>query len=119
MALRTYAEDANLTVFVSHCTYVRAKHNCYIFNKNYRKVLEVEDQLLCPVMQEQAGDDYDKLKTTFECFQEKLRQVTLQVKQRRMKNMRQLTLHDMRQKYYSTRYFVMLQFVTACTYIFV
>ena len=45
------------------------------------KVLEVEDQLLWPVLQEQAGDDYDKLKTTFECFQQKLRRVTLQVKQ--------------------------------------
>ena len=52
------------------------------------------DQLLFPVLQEQAGDDY-KLKTTFECFQQKLKRVTLQVKQKRIKNMRQLTLHDM------------------------
>ena len=95
MALRTYAGDAYLTVFVSHCTYVRTKHDCYVINKSYSKVLEVEDQLLCPVLQEQAGNDYDKLKTTFECFQQKLRRVTLQVKQKRMKNMRQLTLHDM------------------------
>jgi len=65
------------------------------FDQLYSKVLEVEDQLLCPVLQEQAGDDYDKLKTTFECFQQKLRRVTLQVKQKRMENMCQLTLHDM------------------------
>ena len=65
------------------------------FDQLYSKVLEVEDQLLCPVLQEQAWDDYDKLKTTFESFQQKLRQVTLRVKQKRMENMRQLTLHDM------------------------
>ena len=65
------------------------------FDQLYSKVLEVEDQLLCPVLQEQAGDDYDKIKTTFESFQQKLRQVTLRVKQKRIENMRQLTLHDM------------------------
>ena len=65
------------------------------FDQLYSKVLEVEDQLLCPVLQEEAGDDYDKIKTTFESFQQKLRQVTLRVKQKRMENMRQLTLHDM------------------------
>ena len=65
------------------------------FDQLYNQVLEVEDQLLCPVLQEQAGDDYDKIKTTFESFQQKLRQVTLRVKQKRMENMRQLTLHHM------------------------
>ena len=65
------------------------------FDQLYNKVLEIEDQLLCPVLQEQAGDDYDKIKTTFESFQQKLRQVTLRVKQKKMENMRQLTLHDM------------------------
>ena len=95
MALGTYAGGAYLTIIVSYCTYVRSKHDRHVINKNYSKVLEVEDQLLCPVMQEQAGDDYNKLKNTFECFQQKLRRVALQVKQKRMKNMRQLTLHDM------------------------
>ena len=47
------------------------------FDQLYNKVLEIEDQLLCPVLQEQAGDDYDKIKSTFESFQQKLRQVTL------------------------------------------
>ena len=65
------------------------------FDQLYSKVLEVEDQLLCPVLQEQAGDDYDKIKTTFERFQQKLRQVKLRVKQKSMENMRQLTLHGM------------------------
>ena len=65
------------------------------FDQLYSKVLEVEDQLLCPVLQEQAGDDYDTIKTTFDSFQQKLRQVALRVKQKRMENMRQLTLHDM------------------------
>ena len=65
------------------------------FDQLYSKVLEVEDQLLCPVLQEQAGDNYDKIKTTFESFQQKLRQVTMRVKQKRMENMHQLTLHDM------------------------
>ena len=46
------------------------------FDQLYSKVLEVEDQWLCPVLQEQVGDDYDKIKTTFESFQQKLRQVT-------------------------------------------
>ena len=58
------------------------------FDQLYCKVLEVKDHLLCPVLQEQAGDDYDKIKTTFESFQQKLRQVTLRVKQKRMENMR-------------------------------
>ena len=49
----------------------------HTFDQFYSEVLEVEDQLLCPVLQEQAGDDYDKLKTTFKCIQQKLRQVTL------------------------------------------
>ena len=65
------------------------------FDQLYNQVLEVEDQFLCPALQEQAGDDYDKIKSTFESFQQKLRQVTLRVKQKRMENMRQLTLHDM------------------------
>ena len=67
----------------------------YGFDQLYSKVLEVEDQLRYPVLQEQARDDYYKLNNTFECFQQKLRQVTLRVKQKRMKNICQLTLHGM------------------------
>ncbi|CAK8676851.1 unnamed protein product [Clavelina lepadiformis] len=45
------------------------------FEQLYNKVLEVEDQLLCPALQDQAGGAYDNLKSTFECFQRKLRQL--------------------------------------------
>ena len=38
------------------------------FDQLYSKVLEVEDQLLCPVLQEQAGNDYDKIKTHLRAF---------------------------------------------------
>ena len=66
MALRkpTYTGGAYryFTVFVSHCTYVHTRHDCYVINKNYSKMFKVEDCLLCPVLQEQAGDDYDKAK---------------------------------------------------------
>ena len=44
------------------------------------KVLEVEDQLLCPDMQHEAGIDHNKLKNSFEIFQRKLRQVVLEAK---------------------------------------
>ncbi|CAK8698196.1 unnamed protein product [Clavelina lepadiformis] len=65
------------------------------FEQLYNKVLEVEDQLLCPALQDQAGGAYNNLKSTFECFQRKLRQVTLEAKQKGMQNMHQMTLHDM------------------------
>ena len=38
------------------------------FDQLYSKVLKVEDQLLCPVLQEQAGNDYDKIKTHLRAF---------------------------------------------------
>ena len=44
------------------------------------KVLEVEDQLLCPDVQDEAGIDHNKLKNLFEFFQRKLRQVVLEAK---------------------------------------
>ena len=44
------------------------------------KVLEVEDQLLCPDGQDEAGIDHNKLKNSFEFFQWKLRQVVLEEK---------------------------------------
>ena len=44
------------------------------------KVLEVEDQLLCPDVQDEAGIDHNKLKNSFEFFQRKLRQVVLEAK---------------------------------------
>ena len=38
------------------------------FEKMYNKVLEVEDQLLCPTAQAQAGDGYSEMKNSFEIF---------------------------------------------------
>ena len=37
----------------------------------YKKVLEVEDQLLCPDVQVQARNYYNELKNSFELFQQK------------------------------------------------
>ena len=44
------------------------------------KVLEVEDQLLCPDVQDEAGIDHDKLKNSFDFFQRKFRQRVLEAK---------------------------------------
>ncbi|KAI6648197.1 hypothetical protein LOD99_12006 [Oopsacas minuta] len=43
------------------------------FEQLYRKILEIEDQLLCTDVQAQAGDAYGDPKDTFEKFQRKLR----------------------------------------------
>ena len=53
------------------------------FEHMYNKVFEVEDQLLCPDVQAQAENDYNELKNSFELFQRKLRQVTLELKCKR------------------------------------
>ena len=39
------------------------------FELVYEKVVEVEDQLLCPNVQAKEGDDYNKLKDSFGHFQ--------------------------------------------------
>ena len=44
------------------------------------KVLQVEDQFLCPDVQDEAGIDHNKLKNPYEFFQRKLRQVVLEAK---------------------------------------
>ena len=63
----------------------------------YNKVLEVEDQLLCPDVQVQARNYYNELRNSFELFQQKLRQVILDAKHKREQNdnMHQLTIHDL------------------------
>ena len=65
------------------------------FENMYIKVLEVEDQLLCPDVQAQAENDYNDLKNSFDLFQQKLRQVVLKAKRKRERNMHQLTIHDL------------------------
>ena len=64
------------------------------FEHMYNKVLEVEDQLLCPDVQAQARHDYNELKNSIRVFQRKLRQVTLELKRKREHNMHQLTIYD-------------------------
>ena len=59
------------------------------------KVLEVEDQLLCPDVQDEAGIDHNKLKNFFEFFQRKLRQVVLEAKNKGESSMHQLMVHDL------------------------
>ena len=46
------------------------------FENIYKKVLTFEDQLLCPEVQAQLGDEHSKLKNSFEHFQRKLRFMT-------------------------------------------
>ncbi|KAI6647728.1 hypothetical protein LOD99_8569 [Oopsacas minuta] len=65
------------------------------FEELYRRVLEVEDQLLCTDVQAQTGDAYGDLKNTFENFQRELRQVASEAKRKSAQNLRQLTMHDM------------------------
>ena len=63
----------------------------------YNKVLEVEDQLLCPdvQVQVQARNYYNDLRNSFELFQQNLRQIILDAKRKREQNMHQLTIHDL------------------------
>ena len=65
------------------------------FEHIYNKVLEVEDQLLCPDVQAQAGNYYNELRNSFDLFQQKLRQVILDAKHKREQNMHQLTIHNL------------------------
>ena len=65
------------------------------FDKLYGTVLKIEDQLMCPDVQAEAGESYGDLKNAFDCFQKMLRRVTLDAKRKKMKNLAQMTLHDM------------------------
>ena len=60
----------------------------------YNKVFEVEDRLLCPDIQIQAGNYYNELRNFFQLFQQILRQVILDVKRKKKPNVHQLTIHD-------------------------
>ena len=66
------------------------------FENMFKKVLEVEDQFLCPEVQAQVGDEYySKVKKIFERFQQKLRQVIVEAKCKRASTMYELTTYDM------------------------
>ena len=52
------------------------------FDHIYNKVLEVEDQLLCPDVQVQAGNYYNELGNSFELIQQIVRQDILNAKRK-------------------------------------
>ena len=52
------------------------------FENMYEKIFEMKDQLLCPEVQAQVGDEYSKLKNSFEWFQQKLRQAIVEAKRK-------------------------------------
>ena len=72
-------EDENVRTVVESCSHSPARTGNDVtfcgFEHIYNKVLEVEDQLLCPDVQAQAGNYYNELRNSFELFQQKLRQV--------------------------------------------
>ena len=74
-------EDENVHTVVESCTHSPAPTGNNItfcgFEHIYNKVFEVEDQLLYPDVQVQAGNCYNELRNSFELFQKKLRQVIL------------------------------------------
>ena len=92
-------EDENVHTVVESCAHSPAPTGNDVtfcgFEHIYNKVLEVEDQLLCPDVQVQAGNCYNELRNSFELFQQKLRQIILEVKRKRERNMHQLTIHDL------------------------
>ena len=90
-------DESNLTMVEASAHGPETTENnvtCVGFELMYNKVLEVEDQFLCPDVQAQAGNDFKELKNSFELFPRKLRQVTLQLKRKREHDMHQLTIHD-------------------------
>ena len=91
-------EDENVHTVVESCAHSPAPTGNNVtfcgFEHICNKVLEVEDQLLCPDVQAQAGNYYNELKNSFKFFQQKLRQVILDSK-RKERNMHQLTIYDL------------------------
>jgi uncharacterized protein YutD len=64
------------------------------FDDLYEKMLALKDQLLCKEFENEVGEKYDKIITSFSVFQGHLRGVTNEVKRQRVARMRQSTLHD-------------------------
>ena len=94
-------DESNLTMVKASAHSPETIENNVIFGgfeHTYNKVLEVEDQLLFPDVQAQAGNDYNELKNSFKLFQRRL-QVTLELKRKRERNMHQLTIHDVFQSW--------------------
>jgi hypothetical protein len=65
------------------------------FESLYKQVVDIEDQLLCSEVREEAKETFDDLRKLFESFQSKVRAVTLKAKRKILQNLRQMTIHDM------------------------
>ena len=64
------------------------------FESLYKQVVDIEDQLLCSEVRQEAEETFDDLRKLFESFQSKVRAVTLKAKNN-LQNLRQMTIHDM------------------------
>ncbi len=60
----------------------------------YKQVVDIEDQLLCSEVRQEAEETFDDLRKLFESFQSKVWAVTLKAKNN-LQNLRQMTIHDM------------------------
>jgi len=65
------------------------------FESLYKQVIDMEDQLLCSKVREEAEETFDDLRKLFESFQSKVRVVTLKAKCKILQNLPQMTIHDM------------------------
>jgi hypothetical protein len=65
------------------------------FESLYKQVVDIEDQLLCSEVREEAEETFDDLRKLFESFQSKVQAVTLKAKRKNLQNLRQMTIHDM------------------------
>jgi hypothetical protein len=65
------------------------------FESLYKQVVDIEDQLFCSEVREEAEEIFDDLRKLFESFQSKVRAVTLKAKRKNLQNLRQMTIHDM------------------------
>ncbi len=65
------------------------------FESLYKQVVDIDDQLFCSEVREEAEETFDDLRKLFESFQRKVRAVTLKAKRKNLQNLRQMTIHDM------------------------
>ncbi len=65
------------------------------FKSLYKQVVDIEDQLLCSEVREEAEETFDDLKKLFESFQSKVRAITFKAKHKNLQNLCQMTIHDM------------------------
>ena len=80
-------EDENVHTVPESCAHSPTPTGNHVtfcgFEDIYNKVLEVEDQLLCPDVQAEAVNYNNELRNFFELFQQKSRQVILDAKRKR------------------------------------